>query len=171
MAAARVGALLAGDKAQRAAAYEELAAVADCAQPPEWLAACIPPLWTGVLCADASEVDSAEAQRAYLVLSRLMLLDPLTVGSEVIRDGRYTATWTAANTALAAVAAKEVGELTRSDITLAACDMLPMLVAWSKGNTAMVAAGGLDEMEALGLWMAGCHFIRGARQMRSTSAC
>ena len=55
--------------------------------------ACVAPLVHGVLCADASRVDADEARQAYMVLGKLMMLDPLQVGAEWLRNDRWLAAW------------------------------------------------------------------------------
>ena len=137
--AGRIGALLMGERPERSAAFEELAAIANGSGPasgPDPIAvatACIAPLVQSVLCADASRVDATEVRQANLLLSSLMLLDPLTVGVEYLREERWCAAWTAPNTALAASIAKQPADLTRDDVILAASDMVPAWIVWSKG--------------------------------------
>ena len=86
--------------------------------------AAVAPLIDSVVCADASRVDSAEAQEACLTLSSLMLLDPVRVCAEFLRDERYIASSTAPNSALGAVYAKDATDLSSEDTMLAACDLL-----------------------------------------------
>ena len=95
--------------------------------------ACVAPLVDSILCAEASRVDSAEAQQAYLLLGSLMLLDPLTVTAEWMKNDRWFAAWTAPSSALAATFAKEPAELTRDDVMLAACDALGITIVMSQG--------------------------------------
>ena len=155
MAAGRIGALLAGDKAQRATAYEELATIAsgDESDPVATATACIAPL-LDVLSLDASRVDRAEAQRVNLLISSLMMLDPLTVGEPWLRDARFLEQWNSRDNVLAAMVAKQPAELTRDDVLLAACDGLPIVMMWAKGWTQCCEAAGLDEMGGYQGWCA-----------------
>ena len=134
MTAARIGALLAGDEGQRAVAYAELAAIAngDGVGATSVATACVAPLVDSVLCADASRVDRAEAQRASLLLGGMILLDPLAVGAEWIRNDRYLAAWNAPNSVLAA--STHQGGPTRDDVMLAACGMVGVSILMSKGT-------------------------------------
>ena len=97
-AAARIETLLAGEQSQRASAYEELAAVASV----ELAKACVASL-VNVLCAPEERIGSAEAQRAYLVLGGLMLLDPVAVGAELLRGDQMWAAGSTPGNALAAM--------------------------------------------------------------------
>ena len=99
-AAARIETLLAGEQSQRASAYEELAAVASV----ELAKACVASL-VNVLCAPEERIGSAEAQRAYLVLGGLMLLDPVAVGAELLRGDQMWAAGSTPGNALAAMLA------------------------------------------------------------------
>jgi hypothetical protein len=144
-------ALLDDDQAERGRAYAELTALADAgggAVAVGVAMACVAPLVDGVLCADASRVGGAEARRASLVLGQLVLLEPLAVGGEWMRSGRWFATWGAPGSALGAVVAKAPRELTRDDLLLAACDQLPLCVAFNRSFAETTAAAGLDELAA-----------------------
>jgi hypothetical protein len=111
------------------------------------------PALVGVLCADASRVGAAEARRASLLLGGLLLLDRLAVGVELVRDGRNLQAWAAPRSALAALVAKAPAELTREDVTLAACDALPDCAKWAQGFTAICAELGLDQTARFMAWM------------------
>ena len=155
-ASSRIGALLTGGKAQRAAAYEELAAIAKSDDPDSisTAAACVAALVDCVLCADASEVDSAEAQQARILLASLMLLDPLATGVKWVE--KMVAPWTAEGTSLAVMMAKGPAELTRDDVMLAACDGLPTSIMWAQGWTEVVEAAGMDMMASFPPFIAKC---------------
>ena len=75
-------------------------------------ASCVGPLVEAVLCADASEVDAEEYQRASLVLASLCWMGQ-EGAVELTRNGRFSATWAASGNAPNAVAAKDPAELTR----------------------------------------------------------
>ena len=164
MAAAGIAVLLVGDKAQRAAAYAQLSAVAagNGDDPIATAVAIVPVLIDSVLCAEAARVDNAEAQKASLMLSSLMMLEPLAVGAAWVRV-RFPATFTAVadgrGTALAAAFAKEPGELTRDDVLLMACDNLSAAVWWSKGATGIAAAAGMDENAVIMSFISACPFF------------
>lgn len=123
MAADRICALLAGDKAQRAAAFDELTAVAngDESDPVATAVAVIAPLLQ-LLSAPASIIDAEEARRINLLIGSLMMLDPLVVGVPWLQDMRFLAQWSSEDTALAVMSCKEAEELTRDDALLAAAD-------------------------------------------------
>jgi len=147
-AAARIETLLAGEQSQRASAYEELAAVASV----ELAKACVASL-VNVLCAPEERIGSAEAQRAYLVLGGLMLLDPVAVGAELLRGDQMWAAGSTPGNALAAMLAKPTESLTRDDLMLAACDSIPYTIMFAKGWTAVVAATGQQEHISLATMM------------------
>ena len=93
-AAHRIAALLAGEDAQREEAYFELDALADGGggmvddADVRTAAACVPALVDSVLCADAGRIGGVEVGRATVLLSRLLLLDPLTVHVPPCHRGR-----------------------------------------------------------------------------------
>ena len=72
-------AFVVGTKDERQAAYTQVAELLDghSADKVKLAKACVAPLVHGVLCADTSRVDAAEARRAYMVLGKLVHLDPL----------------------------------------------------------------------------------------------
>ena len=95
MVAAQIIALLrAADKGQRNAGYDQLAALAEEGRDDASVIAqmCVAPLVDGVLCADASSVDAAEARQAGLLLGELMMLGGLPVTAAWVpkwsNDGR-----------------------------------------------------------------------------------
>jgi hypothetical protein len=96
-------------------------------------AGAVAPLMQSVLCADASRVDAAEARQASLVLGGLMLLDPVRVGGEWMRDVRFVALWTTPGSALGAVLAKDAKDLTAEDALLSACALTWFASIWCKG--------------------------------------
>lgn len=150
----RLTALLAGDKAQRGAALAELSALAagaggaarNASQEAAVgvAAACVASL-VAVLCEDISRVDPGEAREVSLVLASLMQLDPLLVAQEYIREGRLLKLNTTQGSALDVLFAKMPSDLSRDDVLLAACHMLPMAIIFSQGSTrVMVASGETD---------------------------
>ena len=156
MAAARISALLAGDKAQREAAYEELSAVVSSnasgrgrANAVAIATACVAPLVRDVQCAPVARVDSAEFQRASLLLGGMMRLDPLVVGAEWMGLDQWPLTHHASESALAVALIKQPGELSRDDVMIAACEWFPYQVVMAKGFSATVIAAGLEESAAI----------------------
>lgn len=118
--------------------------------------ACVEPL-VALLRADASRVDGVEAQRVYMVLCGLMLLDPVAIVSEWVQRDFVSATWTTTtSTALAKVLAKDGEELARDDVLLWGCDWLPHLVYWGKGFSEITASAQADEMSVLHGYMTHC---------------
>ena len=74
--------LMLGDKGARRVAYTQIDQTVlsgDLGATMELAKACVAPLVHGVLCAAASWVDAAEARQAYVLLGKLILLDPLQV--------------------------------------------------------------------------------------------
>eukprot|EP01052_Picozoa_sp_SAG31_P058240 SAG31_NODE_17685_length_661_cov_1.170819_1_plen_161_part_10 len=134
------------DKAQREKAYASGPAEA---LPPSMLSVaeeCAVALVGDVLCADASCVDGAEAQRASLLLGRLMLLDrAVTVG--LMREGLCLASWKAPSSALARVIRTKGTDWTHDDVMLAATDLLPDLVKWCQGMTDLASLAGLAGLD------------------------
>lgn len=151
----RIGDLLAGDKAQRAAAYDELSIMVTSGDESDAVAtatAVIVPL-LDLLSAPASRVDREETQRVNLLMGSLMLLNPLEVGMPWLQDARWLAQWSREDTAVAAMASKEAEQLTRDDVLLAAYDTLPIMTLWAKGWTQCCEAAGVDEMAGYGGWL------------------
>ncbi len=150
----RLAALLAGDKARRGAALAELSALAagaggaarNASQEAAVgvAAACVAPL-VAMLCEDISRVDPGEAQEVSLVLASLMQLDPLLVAQEYIREGRLLKLCTTKGSAFDVLFAKTPSELSRDDVLLAACHMLPMAIIFSQGSTRVMVASGETE--------------------------
>ena len=155
----RIVAGIGGDKAQREAAYSELSDIANAAlvgsaqvgagaESAGGVAlACGAPIAEQVFAADASTVDAAEFHRASAVLAELMLLDPLEVGAEFFRDGRYGRTWSSPRNAYNEAWAKDPAELSRSDAITVASDMTFNVIVWARGVQAVVMErAGVDFM-------------------------
>lgn len=152
--------LMSDDKAQRDEAYRGIAALASCAGEAATASVlsaakdCAVAL-VGVLCADASRVDSGEATRANLLLGRLLLLDKAVVTVEWLREERCFAAWRAPSSALAAVVAKE-GPLTHDDLMLAASDHVPDIIKWCQSMTDLTEHDGLDALTHFLSWISSC---------------
>ena len=155
----RIVAGIGGDKAQREAAYSELSDIANAAlvgsaqvgagaESAVGVAlACVAPIAEQVFAADASTVDAAEFHRASAVLAELMLLDPLEVGAEFFRDGRYGRTWSSPHNAYNEAWAKDPAELSRADAITVASDMALNVIVWARGVQAVVMErAGVDFM-------------------------
>jgi hypothetical protein len=161
MAAARIAALLAGDRQQREAAFGELGSLAGAAPTAEAVdvaSACVAPL-ISLLCADASRIASAEARRVGVLLGALMLLDPVKVGAEYVRDDRFLPVWTTPSSALAFALSQEPAALTRDDVMLMACNLVPMAVVLSRGMTAIATYAGADEPGIVMTWAVNMPFF------------
>ena len=174
-AAARVISLLNGGAAQRAEAHAELASLkADDPSAAAVACACVVPLVDAVLCADAARVGSAEAQRANLLLCGLLQLSAdRTAAHTLACDGHWLKAWNASDTgaqqhfsfpprssyrsvalaALAAAMSRPPAELTRDDLMLMACDMLPTAVFWGIGLAATFPPVGIDDGAAFGMYI------------------
>ena len=158
-AAVRIPALLRGGKAQRQEAYAELTALAkpdyggdDGESRVSVARACVGPI-VDVRCAEEARVDASESQQASLVLARLVLMEPLAVGSVYLQDDAWLAAYVSPGNALAAMTDKEPAKLNRSDMMLAACDVLATFMVLNKSFTDTVESAGLDELEAFGTLM------------------
>ena len=119
-------------------------------------AAAVAPLVDSVLCADASRVSSTEARQANLVLARLLLLDPVQVGVDFVRDDRFLAAWAAESSALGVVLAKEPTDLTLEDTLLLGCDGIAHIVVWYSSWLKAIEHAGLDEGTVIGSFFAHC---------------
>ena len=117
--------------------------------------ACAAPLCE-VLCKDVSEVGVEEYCRAVLVLAALCGIDPSRVGGACTKPDECNIykVWTAPNSALGVVLAKEPSALTAEDALIIACVSAPTAVSWSKaGIDGVNQAAGVTSMEYLGLIM------------------
>jgi hypothetical protein len=124
--------------------------------------ACASPLCE-VLCKDVSEVGAEEHRRAAQVLTALCGIDPARVGGEITKPDQcsiYQA-WTAPNSALGAVLAKELSALTTEDALTAACVSGPLAVYWSSkaGIDGVNRCAGVTSMEYIGLLMPSCFML------------
>eukprot|EP01046_Picozoa_sp_COSAG06_P051072 COSAG06_NODE_8250_length_2223_cov_5.708098_1_plen_700_part_10 len=138
-----------GDADQRGQAYTELeAAVAR--RDTALLASSVPAVFE-VMCFDADTVDTCEYQRVGILLSSMVCVDPVLVGSESFKEDRYLSLWSAQDSALATVVAKPLGELTREDAITCSCQFAyfsPIL-----SNCAAVwAAASLEDMAFFAGW-------------------
>jgi hypothetical protein len=147
----RLAELLAGDKDQRGAALAELSALAASAgtvartasqESAVALAATTVAPLMAVLCKDASHVDAREARKVSLVLCSIMQLDPLVVAKEYVQDGRTVDLFSTQGSAFDCLFSKEAADLTRDDMLLAACTMMPMAVIFAQGVARVVLATG-----------------------------
>jgi len=84
-------------------------------------ASCVGPLVEAVLCADASEVDAEEYQRAAVLLCDLCWMDR-EVTVDFFRNERGWASWQATSNAVNTMTMKDPAELTRDDAMTIACD-------------------------------------------------
>ena len=114
-------------------------------------ASCVGPLVEAVLCADASEVDAEEYQRASALLGSLCWMDR-DVSAEYFRNGHVSATWTASGNALNAVAAKDPAQLTRDDALTIASDAAVVAVYHAQAIAGLLARPevDLDQVTLLG---------------------
>ncbi len=160
-ASAAIIALIQGDKAQRTAAYAQLMALArgdsssfvgsgtaSAEEERETLvdaaSKCICPLMETVIAADVSVVDTAEFQRAHLVLAELFALEPLRLIAEWARNVRAGITWGTPGNAWAAVFKKEPSDLSRADVLTVAAGVTPLVCSMSRGTDETNEAGGID---------------------------
>eukprot|EP01046_Picozoa_sp_COSAG06_P025558 COSAG06_NODE_2156_length_7453_cov_4.416372_1_plen_392_part_00 len=153
----RVLAALAGDTAQREAAYTELTEIAHGASDEDIVSAateCVGPLIETVLAAPASVVDAAEFRRAHDVLGELAFggrgAAQLRVCAEYFRDGRDTIAWAAPANAYAAVFAKDASALTAEDALTVACTHTLVGVGHAVGMDASLELGGTNGLEWAG---------------------
>jgi hypothetical protein len=117
--------------------------------------ACASPLCE-VLCKDVSEVGAEESRRAAQVLTAISGIDPARVGGECHKPDQCNIfkVWTAPNSALGVVLAKEPSALTAEDALTVACAVGIMGIQWSvNGADTVTQAAGVNTMEWLGMFM------------------
>eukprot|EP01046_Picozoa_sp_COSAG06_P011845 COSAG06_NODE_682_length_13115_cov_17.917793_4_plen_497_part_00 len=119
--------------------------------------ACASPLCE-VLCKDVSEVGVEEHRRAAQVLTAISGIDPALVGGECMKPDQCSIiwkVWTAPNSALGVVLAKEPSALTAEDALTVACACAPVPVQWSSstGIDGTIQAAGITTMEWVGMFM------------------
>jgi hypothetical protein len=125
--------------------------------------ACARPL-SEVLCQPSSEVGRAEWLRVALLLFEMQKLDLLAVTAELWRRDDTGALaifkmWTAPDTALASMVAKDPDSWTRDDAILAAVSSVLWSPIIAVGTTTVLEAAGTDELEYLGEFMGKCPFV------------
>lgn len=124
------------------------------------------PLIADVLCAPASRVGRVEYVRAAVLLYEMCKLDMIVVTAEMWRKDEVGATpaisiWTAPDTVLAEMLAKEPSEWTRDDAIVAAANYATHVVMWAAGGDVVLAeaaTGSFMEVYA-DTYLAGCPFV------------
>ena len=118
--------------------------------------ACATPLYE-ILCKPIAEVSVIEYHRASQVLTALSGVDPVRMGGACWKPAQCSlwSAYTAPDSALAVMLAKEPAALTLEDALTAAMAMAPQCLHWStsKGGDAPIQAAGVDSNEFLaGTW-------------------
>jgi hypothetical protein len=131
---------------ERATAYVAIEETADVALGVDLVA----PL-TAVLGRPKEEVGASEFQRASLALGHLVSLDCLTMGGELVKDGRWLIAWASEANALNHIVSKPTDQLTRADALLCAAAECPFAAILPRSVDEIV---GFDAPQFLGGFVA-----------------
>ena len=77
------------------------------------------------------------------------MLDPLDVGAEVCRDGRYALAW-GVGTAYTTVWVKDASELSSKDAMTVMCDVQLQAIYWTRGFDAVIERAGVGAFDWFG---------------------